>query len=154
MNSVPKEELETRVCVKCGRSHPEVMFQGYRKQCNSCAYYRYAADHRNHNLKKNYGITSDQYDKLLEKQNFGCSVCETKSPGGKSGKFFHVDHDHETGEVRGLLCSGCNLALGPRRNPEPHRPAIVTSQGVPPDTRLSTKPTKSYRTPVPIAPFP
>lgn len=57
---------------------------------------------------KTYGITLKQRDALAKKQGGVCAVCKSI---GKDGKL-NVDHDHETGRVRGLLCTGCNVALG------------------------------------------
>ena len=65
-------------------------------------------------LKRKYGITFEQYKEMFEKQDGKCAVCE--APGallnqyGKVG--LHVDHNHVTGQVRQLLCSNCNTALG------------------------------------------
>lgn len=56
-----------------------------------------------------YGITTDQYDALLAAQDNRCAICRVDTPGGKG---WHVDHDHTTGAVRGLLCGHCNLGLG------------------------------------------
>lgn len=53
-------------------------------------------------LKRRYGLTVEQYEKLLA---LGCTVCG-------SHKTLHVDHCHETGNVRGVLCRNCNVALG------------------------------------------
>ena len=58
-----------------------------------------------------YGITPAQYDAMLEAQGHACASCFSDEWGGKTG-VPHVDHDHATGEVRGLLCSGCNHAIG------------------------------------------
>lgn len=49
-----------------------------------------------------------KYDQILEQQNYCCAVCE--SPKGDSS--LHIDHDHESGQIRGLLCSACNRGLG------------------------------------------
>jgi hypothetical protein len=57
---------------------------------------------RNYNLMKNYGITSDDYDRMLEEQDGKCAICGSPSTNSRS-KYFMVDHDHDTGEVRGLL---------------------------------------------------
>lgn len=57
-----------------------------------------------------YGLTPDQYDELLASQEGRCAICRTETPGGKGG--WHVDHDHATGKVRGLLCDNCNNGLG------------------------------------------
>lgn len=64
----------------------------------------------NNRLKCTFGITLKDYHTILKDQNNGCAICGTKTPGGQ-GKF-HVDHCHDTGKVRGLLCNRCNPALG------------------------------------------
>jgi hypothetical protein len=66
---------------------------------------------RDRNLKANYGIDQKEYDRLFIKQGGKCAICGG-SPRGKSNKFFCVDHCHNTGKVRGLLCSPCNSAIG------------------------------------------
>ena len=54
-----------------------------------------------------YGITIEDYDRMYEEQGGRCAICRTDQPGG-AGERFSVDHDHETGKVRGLLCNNCN----------------------------------------------
>ena len=61
-------------------------------------------------LRKTFGISLDEYDKMLEKQNGVCAIC--RGPHKGRGSFFHVDHCHSNGTVRGLLCSHCNVGLG------------------------------------------
>lgn len=84
---------------------------GVPKFCRPCAEVRrkerLAKAYRRHSLKSNYGITEEAYDRLLEWQDGSCAICKRKSNAR-----LHVDHDHATGEVRGLLCSKCNMALG------------------------------------------
>lgn len=63
-------------------------------------------------LKRRYGITTEQYDKLLKDQNGLCKLCGNPSGFKNSNKRLFVDHNHKTGKVRGLLCNGCNIALG------------------------------------------
>lgn len=58
-----------------------------------------------------YGISGHDYDRLLDLQDGRCAVCRTREPGRKS-QVFAVDHDHVTGQVRGLLCYNCNSAIG------------------------------------------
>src|ERR1700744_270812 len=61
-------------------------------------------------LRRVYGITPEQYDAILEGQGNACASCGSDTPGGH-GKW-NLDHCHDTGDVRGILCHGCNLGLG------------------------------------------
>ena len=60
---------------------------------------------------RRYGITRKDYDTMYEKQQGSCAVCHTTEIG-RGHTYFHVDHDHATGAVRGLLCDKCNRGLG------------------------------------------
>lgn len=66
-------------------------------------------------LKFKYGITVEQYDALLKAQGGCCAICGNDERAS-DGKRFHVDHDHETGEIRGILCQKCNMILGLARD--------------------------------------
>ena len=59
-------------------------------------------------LLRRYGISQEQYDEILAKQGGKCGVCEANFGDRRP----HVDHDHATGNVRGILCAGCNHGLG------------------------------------------
>lgn len=75
-------------------------------------------------LRHLYGITEEEYDLRLNAQDHGCAICASR---GKEGERYplSVDHDHDTGIVRGLLCAACNLALGGfRDDPELLRSAV------------------------------
>src|SRR5262249_22014221 len=61
-----------------------------------------------YHLRRRYGIGQAEYDAMVEAQGGTCAVC----PGEPQ----HVDHDHETGAIRGILCSTCNQALGNARD--------------------------------------
>jgi hypothetical protein len=67
--------------------------------------------HRDEDLRLNYGITLDDFRELETKQNNQCAICGVS---GETMRFkkLHVDHDHETKLVRGLLCNDCNRGLG------------------------------------------
>lgn len=69
----------------------------------------YAALHKNeakgYQLKRYYGISLQEYDDMFTSQNGQCAICKEKDT-------LVVDHNHETGKVRELLCKKCNLALG------------------------------------------
>lgn len=67
---------------------------------------------RNSMLKWSYGITQEDYDAMVIAQGDRCAICGTIEKGGNSKKYWHVDHNHETGRVRGLLCHRCNVAIG------------------------------------------
>lgn len=67
---------------------------------------------RKHRLRKEYGISIADYEDLLVKQNRHCAACGAEPFSVRAGGLLHVDHDHFTGKVRGLLCQACNLALG------------------------------------------
>lgn len=60
-------------------------------------------------LETRYGVTREEYEALLNKQNGVCAIC-----GGTNGdgKRLHVDHNHDSNAVRGLLCFVCNTRLG------------------------------------------
>ena len=63
---------------------------------------------RANHLKRVYGLTLEAYGAMLKKQNGVCAICFKK---GLSGQNMHVDHDHMTGKIRGLLCVKCNRAI-------------------------------------------
>ena len=98
-------------------SKSSTMKSGRLNQCNPCRYKKklennpgLRAKQREWNLKRDYGITVEEYDAVHKKQNGLCAICKKES-NHKSGKLF-VDHNHVTGNIRGLLCNPCNLLLG------------------------------------------
>ena len=64
-------------------------------------------------LRRNYGITLEEYNSRVVKQKGVCAICKKSTI---SKRRLAVDHCHTTGKVRGLLCSGCNTALGQVRD--------------------------------------
>ena len=121
-----------RTCKICNQSKPLTEFYqtvrngspyGYHGKCKSCYVKKQQENYdpikkRDENLKRVYGIGIEEYNTLLEKQNNRCAICESTDPKGrKSGRgggvdVFYVDHDHKTGNVRGLLCNICNRTMG------------------------------------------
>ena len=86
-------------------------------QANKPRVLAYAAKHkertRNNELKREFGITLADYNKMADQQGFTCNICHSviEDTTGKA-RTLHVDHCHRTGTVRGLLCDACNLGLG------------------------------------------
>lgn len=70
---------------------------------------KFKSAQRRGDLRRSYGITVEQYDQVFEIQGGVCAIC-----GGVNldGRRLFVDHNHETGKIRGLLCLPCNYALG------------------------------------------
>ena len=105
---------------KCTKKSSHNHLSGYTRGCRcpdcsaaSRAYHKENPQNfRAGHLKRKYGISMRDYEELLAKQDFGCAICGSHCPGGRWKTVFSVDHDHETGEVRGLLCQPCNLLLG------------------------------------------
>ena len=64
---------------------------------------------RDKNLRRNYGITLEQVNAMITAQNGACAICLEPF---KSTRDTHVDHNHETGQVRQLLCTMCNHGVG------------------------------------------
>lgn len=65
---------------------------------------------KNRDLKHRYGITLDEYNDLLKRQEGRCAICNIHYSAYK--RKLHVDHDHENNVVRGILCTNCNRGLG------------------------------------------
>lgn len=89
-------------CKACSRS---VSDRARRRHSDSARQRQRRAD-----LKNRYGITVEEYEALAVAQGNACAICRVDSPG--RGGRWHIDHDHATGKVRGLLCLSCNVGLG------------------------------------------
>lgn len=72
------------------------------------------SDYRTWRLKNQYGITDEDYSRMLEQQNGVCIICGKPEIRVQHGKVqpLTIDHNHETGKIRGLLCFKCNTAIG------------------------------------------
>ena len=101
----PKKYEDSRL--KWGKENPEK-----RKRVN-----------KNSVLKCRYGISIEEYEKILEEQNGVCAICESKCTVKNC---LAVDHCHKTKKVRGLLCQACNTTLGKmKESPELLRKAAI-----------------------------
>jgi len=94
----------------CGCMKSEWISQAQTKHglsdVNHPEYKRYEFERR---LPRKYGITADDYYQMLDEQSNKCAICEVKFDDDVKP---HVDHCHNTGNVRGLLCRACNTAIG------------------------------------------
>lgn len=126
--------VPSKHCTKCKELKPLEGFsknsgkkdglQSHCKSCNSAwaknnperrrdSWRRYRRDHY---LRNKYGITDEEYWAMFEKQAGCCAICgdvgveHLKHPDWQ--RPLHIDHDHKTGNVRGLLCHKCNAAIG------------------------------------------
>ena len=114
-----------KVCSKCGKTLPLTEYYQTRNShltgaCKACLA-DYGMDlrlrdanklHQRKGALRKYGLTLDQYNALLSSQDGKCAICGSTNSGRMSDKHFCVDHDHQTGQIRGLLCHCCNLAVG------------------------------------------
>jgi hypothetical protein len=111
---------------------------GLRSRCRACASVKWKAEYnsrpefwreksrkwgkdnpekkkkavRDASRKISYGITGPEFEALLAKQEGKCAICCLPVKEGRGAGCAHVDHDHKTGKVRGILCHGCNTGLG------------------------------------------
>ncbi len=112
----------TKRCTKCGEEKDIGSFPSERRssdgvaaRCKACAsaYQRTWREQKGGNLYDRtvrYGISPAEYEELLEEQLCCCACCGSSDPKRKAG--FVIDHDHNTGKIRGLLCHNCNIGIG------------------------------------------
>lgn len=113
--------LESKICRQCGKrkSIDDFVLQangqrgGQCKKCRRKVHQKWCKKNaykiKGYRFKTEYGITLNDFEEMLEGQNYKCAICKiTLDLGAKT----HVDHDHITGKVRGLLCPNCNYGLG------------------------------------------
>jgi len=80
---------------------------GKTSVCKDCSHMRASKYHKNTYRYAKYGITKEQFDELFKNQEGKCPICKTELK-----EEIHIDHDHLTGQVRGVLCGKCNKGLG------------------------------------------
>jgi Autographiviridae endonuclease VII len=137
------EKAGQKVCGKCGETKPlddfyhhrygaarrqhwcktcqkTAILTGYKNDPKKHAAYNRQWDRRNPEkkadsaLKTRRGLAHGTYAQMLTAQDGKCAICGTAS----GPRRFHVDHDHDTGQIRGLLCSPCNTGIGQLKHSE------------------------------------
>lgn len=127
---VPREPItilptDLKTCKNCKQAKPYSEFgmhrisrDGFKADCRECR-----ADegvrrrdknpdrNRENWLKRNYGISQEDYARMLAEQGGKCAICSLDEANSVWGRLA-VDHDHQTGKIRGLLCSPCNTGIG------------------------------------------
>jgi hypothetical protein len=126
---------EYKTCTKCWKDkHTSEFYKsssshdGMRPECKACAKERHkgyvpkekrsTSKNRIYTLKYKYGLTVEDFNRMVEDQDGRCMICDDRYDDK-----LVIDHCHETSAVRGLLCSNCNSALGLLRDD----PEIVTN---------------------------
>lgn len=133
--------MQTKKCRKCQETKPLTEFfkdksfaDGHYSRCKECktastyawreknpaVYNALAVKWRDKNpdkqhatdIKRHYGLSIEDYNKMLEEQNNGCAICGKQHDSSKKRGRLYVDHCHTTGKVRSLLCSAHNSMLG------------------------------------------
>lgn len=110
--------ISLKTCSTCKEEKPGKDFyvnraktNGLQNFCKNCSHHV----RRNWEMAGKHRLKPGDYDKMLEVQNKLCGICGSDNPGlSSTGKIsrFHIDHDHYTGVIRGLLCGKCNKGLG------------------------------------------
>lgn len=124
---------ENIICSKCGEEKSATAFNklcvsktGRDTRCKVCtrkyhsSLYRKSEEHRKRTIKRScirnrqalYGISQEQFEARLIAQDGKCAVCMIPLDGSRKTLVGSVDHNHKTGQIRGILCSQCNTALG------------------------------------------
>jgi hypothetical protein len=103
------EDGRTAVCTICGPTEVRPAREGRGAECMTVRkrHRRGKKSPRKYFLRKKYGLSLSDYQTFLDRADGACEICSKPFEGEP-----HVDHDHATGVVRGLLCRACNLGLG------------------------------------------
>ena len=131
--------MVTKICTKCGKEFPATLEffsphslgkfglkpacriccrkwqEDNREEINARARARYdPTKRRKELLKYNYGLSSEEYNKMFDEQGGVCAICgkPEKTTIRNKQVSLCIDHNHETGKIRGLLCINCNKGLG------------------------------------------
>lgn len=108
--------------------------QGYCRECGRAYKHGRPGRHR----AERYGLSPERYEAIRAEQGEQCAICAAEQPGGNGA--WHVDHDHATGEVRGLLCLKCNAGLGQLQDSVEVLARAIAYLNAPPASRVPKEP--------------
>lgn len=96
------------ICIKCNTEKVRE-WKGYPKEKTRrpAGFFKSKRDKK---ITYKFGLRESEFDLMLDKQGGGCWICGVKQE--KTNKSLCIDHDHKTGDIRGILCSKCNTGLG------------------------------------------
>lgn len=118
--------MKKKICIKCNLNKELIDFpkrkdskDGTKNECKSCYSKRSSIKAKNKKYinqksyywKKHYNLSIEDYNNLLIKQENRCLICGISFNNMKN-RLIHIDHDHKTNKVRGILCNKCNCLLG------------------------------------------
>ena len=123
---MPKLSTQFKACKKCKKLKSVSAFHkdkttatGFNSWCKKCKLKHDGLRSRSRRSPKEYqdryryaklGMTLENYNKMLTAQNDRCKICNRHKSDQK--RSLHVDHCHDSGKIRGILCGNCNVALG------------------------------------------
>lgn len=96
----PANHSQSRHCLECSRAWNRGWSRRNRETLNERS--------RKHHLRTKYGLTLEEFEVILQQQGGVCAICH-RPP---NGRVLDVDHNHKTGQIRGLLCLSCNAGIG------------------------------------------
>jgi hypothetical protein len=127
VEQVKYRDVEGRkLCLRCEGWLPEDQFwakakapDGLAGECVPCSARRTRDWGRSNpdkvtdgQLRKTFGIGLDEFNAMLARQGGACAICGSDDPGHRNARRLYVDHCHDSGAIRGLLCNNCNRGLG------------------------------------------
>jgi hypothetical protein len=110
MSKAPSRDQDGKTSQQRWNARNRERVLSYQKQWN--------LENREHtaheNRRRRYGVSREQYDEILDRQDGLCAICRGPEKRMIYGRLrpLAVDHNHVTGQIRGLLCSSCNQAIG------------------------------------------
>ena len=113
MDMILHSPSDVKMCADCKNKRPHSSFttnkgriDGLNSYCKECKTWR--------DRQRTYGITREMFHVKLAAQDFRCAICRIENPKSMKNSIdgWNIDHDHVTGEVRGILCRPCNIAVG------------------------------------------